>query len=416
VRRLQVFLFVALLLLTLQGTFAQEESTSYRFWWNKEVSRILVLSDTTLTVYDSQWQLLATRQTQHFSLSPSPDMSAIVVRNDTGWEVWDGNTLQTLRMLPIDNRAASAQWNSDGTQFALRDIGTPGVGIMGIYRFADGSLLRQFTNSNSVFWALPYEVFWSPNGMYFATAADNQLVLLDAVTGMQIGDIYQAQGSINTLQWSSDSSRIALSITQRVESGNSSTGNLSEAEYLHSIEVINIATNSVMSTVSGFENWSFNLAWSPDDTQLATIVSGILYIVDPNTGAFVDSFVLNQLSAVEIGYTESGGRLFVGYSALPFEDTIQRSVDANLDIPISTFNQSQFNGMVQIFSPAASPERLEAITAACGLPARTEAALNQQAVTDLTAFTEQVAALPDTQIPPGCRADLLAVAAALQAE
>jgi hypothetical protein len=50
------------------------------------------------------------------------------------------------------------------------------------------------------------------------------------------------------------------------------------------------------------------------------------------------------------------------------------------------------------------------------LPARTEAALDQQAATDLTAFTAQVAALADTAIPPGCRADLLAVAAALQAQ
>jgi hypothetical protein len=60
--------------------------------------------------------------------------------------------------------------------------------------------------------------------------------------------------------------------------------------------------------------------------------------------------------------------------------------------------------------PDVNPESIQTLTD------QTEAFLDQQAATDLTAFTAQVEALPETAIAPGCRADLLAVAAALQAQ
>lgn len=75
----------------------------------------------------------------------------------------------------------------------------------------------------------------------------------------------------------------------------------------------------------------------------------------------------------------------------------------------------------QIIVPAPSLERLAAIAALCVQDSATRSAevnnLTRQApaaLDDLPAFVTQVEALPDDAIPPACKADLLAVAAALQ--
>lgn len=74
-------------------------------------------------------------------------------------------------------------------------------------------------------------------------------------------------------------------------------------------------------------------------------------------------------------------------------------------------------GLVQIIVPAPSLERLRLLTERCGMADVTEGALLAQAeMSHLPAFIQQVETLNEDQIPPGCAADLIAVAQALQAQ
>jgi hypothetical protein len=78
--------------------------------------------------------------------------------------------------------------------------------------------------------------------------------------------------------------------------------------------------------------------------------------------------------------------------------------------------QTFLDGAVQIVVPAPSLEKLKMITEACNTQLTVEQLLITQInEKQLSTFTTQVNGLTNAQIPPGCKADLLAVANALMA-
>ncbi|MCU0498644.1 MAG: WD40 repeat domain-containing protein [Anaerolineae bacterium] len=195
------------------------------------------------------------------------------------------------------------------------------------------------------------------------------------------------------------------------------------------------------------------LAWSPDGNQIVTgSISGSIIVWDAATLLEINQFPANvhykpdaynipdlTLSFVRDLTFGSDGSL----QTVSGDGTIRRlSLDGRLieeiqigqlttaawspygarlaiqglaDPSLPTTSASS-NSLLQIVTPYASLEYLQSLTQVCVRVTSLEQVLPP--VTDLTIlpkFTTQIEALSDDQIPPGCKADLLAVAQAIQA-
>jgi WD40 repeat protein len=139
-----------------------------------------------------------------------------------------------------------------------------------------------------------------------------------------------------------------------------------------------------------------------DTTTLWDIEAGIITASYPSFGA-------GQYDQGGIAYSPYGGRLVLGNWLNPNASRLLEEA------------QLLGEGTVQIIVPDPSLERLNAIAELCAQdsPSSARAAsLTSQSISEatLTDFIAQVDTLPADAIPPGCAADLLAVAQALQTD
>ena len=131
-----------------------------------------------VTVYDAEWQPLASCSLPCCGFSISADGKELLTNSDPS-EILDIDTLQPLRTL--SSRVDGAAWSPDGSELAFFDSNPQGG--MKIYSATDGTLLRDFTGPNSAFANWPNPTSWSPDEAYFVAGFKDQLVLLDANTG-----------------------------------------------------------------------------------------------------------------------------------------------------------------------------------------------------------------------------------------
>jgi WD40 repeat protein len=276
---------------------------------------------------------------------------------------------------------------------------------------------------------------WSPDGSKLGVAKNTVTVSFTSRNELQIWDANSGrilisspspsiEDNITALAWSPDNKRMAGAITN------------------HTVIIWDASTGAVELTLQGHSDVVLSVEWSPDGTQLATTGSILdntmrlwasdtgqntanfpadfatvkwspeghelalaeylkVRILDPQTGIEILNIATNGLGTTLV-YSPYGGRLAFGGEA-----------QAALGTSIQSFS----NGAVQIIVPAPSPQKLEAITQACGVQPGVQQSLTAQITTNkLQDFTAQVSALTDAQIPPGCKADLLAVAEALMAQ
>jgi WD40 repeat protein len=191
--------------------------------------------------------------------------------------------------------------------------------------------------------------------------------------------------------------------------------------------------------------------WAPNGQTITTSsVHGVVRIWDANTGSMLSEFTANPHATInqplpsffvssriyDIAYS-ADGRYILTISedgTVQSWDTVRGAVQSQVMLPsVGTARFSPFGGqlaymrlgllasdvasasanggsLLQLTVPFTSREMVDALTSGCGVT------FNDQTRTDLSTLTAQVEALPDIAIPPGCRADLLAVAQALQAQ
>jgi WD40 repeat protein len=417
-KKLLYFYGILCILFISQITFAQT-ATFYQYGWSQDGSRLIVLArnDTTMiaTVYDDQWQPLASRQIPCCSTSLSPDGKSLLVGGAPA-EILDTDTLQTIRELPLP---VGAFWSRDGSEFVTINYGPPGE--MRIYSAADGRLLREFITPNSAIasWAHAGLV-GSSNGAYFAAGSYNQLVLLDSITGQQVGDNYQFDGNIISYSWSPDSTRIAISLLAYVPEG--TVGSFPAPGFpgqyqLNSIVLLELDTGTITTLRSGFQYPVYLLMWSPDDRYIVTNLDGNVYTMDSANGNLIESLNVTPNFSI-IGWSPDGARLLTGlYNSAPYEPTIYITPESPAALR-TTFVQNQLDGQIQIFTPAATPERFAEIAASCDAPATLTRAANSVQTEDTQARTllTQLDALPADTLSPSCAADLRLMAEALASE
>jgi hypothetical protein len=117
-----------------------------------------------------------------------------------------------------------------------------------------------------------------------------------------------------------------------------------------------------------------------------------------------------------IGWSPDGGRLMTGlYNNSSYDLAYSATMAASVPVLQSTVVQNQLDGLIQIFAPAASPERLQSILDTCS----NDEHLKSTAATliDSGQYQQLIARLDSaTNVPASCAADLRLMAEALEAK
>ncbi|MBC7871496.1 MAG: hypothetical protein H7Y09_11710, partial [Chitinophagaceae bacterium] len=242
-----------------------------------------------------------------------------------------------------------------------------------------------------------YSVAWSP---------DNSQIAIGGLSGLEIipanEDLTRTEINPYRLIWDLQIGSVAW---------NSSGSQLAAAANDGKVYILDTTTHEQLAVFEAYTEWAYAIAWSPDDGMIAVYgIDGAVTIWDANTGENLAQYLGNGGGTVafSIGFSPYGGRFAYGLSY---------AGDVNTDLQSDSSARNLDEGAIQIVVPVPSLERLQAIQAAC-MTAPVAATMDTQALTldALPEYMAQVESLTDAQIPPGCAADLVAVAEALMAQ
>lgn len=381
----------------------------YWFDWGQNGSRIAVASASGVTIYDSAFNPLAFRQQPDpnealILTSISPDVTRLATKN----EIWDINTLEVL--LRLDAAYPLGNWSRDGKLISA--VGSDLQSIL-VYDAHTGNLAKTISTQGI---NLTFNPVWSPDNTRFAATDKAQtLIIIDSVMG-EIVARYPHKDLLGPISWSPDGTQLAYGGFAEVEPGTlgsqPSSGSVTGA-VRNSVYIANAANGQILQTFTDLPRQIAQLLWSPDGNQLFAITGlGHGYIWDVKSGQLIDSYKTPNYLLVGVDYSPFGGQIMMGFNlGRPIASTQPDSFAAQ-----STFTHSFLDGAIQMIVPAPSTERLQAIMNEC--------ATNQTAVSQVNGFiaaqefhnfTQAISRLPASDIPPGCAADLIAVAEALQA-
>jgi len=403
--------FLALgLLIIVQPLLAQSEQPTIVYWvdWRLDGKGLAVSTNNGVWLYDDTLQ-----NPQQVSegitgvVSWSPDANRIAV--DT--TIWNVQSLQPLVTLQSQTSLfrMNKHWSQDGSQIATLRYDQLGIQI---FDTLTGEILSELSGSVEGQWII--SVDWSPDETRFAVSrADRSIAIFDVATG-GITAVYPQQEIVDAIAWSPDSTLFAGIIAEFVS--NDTPGSIPTAgqNILVSIYVWDAATGEVVQTISGLGEYANMLRWNPNGNELANgAPNGLVEIWDVNTGqqitSLLSSGILNGMD-----YSPYGARLAFANNPAALEYSAEsRAAEVVVDYAM----QSLAGGALDIVVPDPSVERLQAIQAAC-MTAPAVATMDVQTLTldALPEYVAQVEALTDAEIPPGCAADLVAIAEALIAE
>ncbi|NLX10577.1 MAG: WD40 repeat domain-containing protein [Chloroflexi bacterium] len=324
--------------------------------WSADGSRFAVTTLLGLSIYDRSLNQIAYQafpdnpdQSEYtipsIGIALSPDGTRIFVGNGTENRILDTTTLAPV--VDFQNasiRSDTSQWNSDGSEIAFRrgdDRGTE------IYDATTGNLLRSFSIDS---WRNPFS---NPESCYPGWNIGNERII----------DIIFSPDKT--------SPRLAASTHEQVELGSPDSflypfygypfQNDPLIAWRNTVRVIDAPRGTTLASITGLRDLILQLVWSPDGMELAGVDRyRRLYIWNPNTGDLIDSYLTAPFQVKSLEYSPYGGRLLIVYNAL--EGSQERPDEF---IPISTFAQIEFDGLVQFVAPAASPEKTQSILSQC---------------------------------------------------
>ena len=317
--------------------------------------------------------------------SPDGTKLAGIVGGESGTiQIWDVNRGAILST--IDQGSAGStydlKWNFDGTYLAFAQ-GTTVV--------AAGKEITKLT----VPLDKQFQTFaWYPNkNQIFVPGLDRILRLGDITTNKIILE-KNTSSFVASLAASPDGKTLAIG-------GSDGT-----------VQIWDLATYSILYTMQATKDVVWNLEWSGDGQTIAAAGSSYdITIWDANTGELLD--IIEKRTAgflTTLALSPYGGRL--AYSTDSMKGTHANEI-SSLTAAQKDYTEPILNGAVQIVVPAPSLEKLQSIAQACGVQTSIQQLITAE---QLQTFVTQVSALTDTQIPAGCKADLLAVTNALIAK
>ncbi|MBK9124559.1 MAG: WD40 repeat domain-containing protein [Chloroflexi bacterium] len=351
-----------------------------------------------LWLFDTNLQLVRFFQTEsQISADWSPDGTRLAM----GRDIRDVQTLDVL--LTLSSRSGIGGWSPDGAQV----LAWVDERNLGLYDSNTGALVRSVPTGEMI----PDAVLWSPDGEYFALLQPiGRTDIISAQDGRLITTV-PMEYPIG-LRWSPDSRYLAAAFLTDAEPGTPNTLPYAPSPKIAFVTVWETLSGGTVHTFSGLPAVPLRLRWNPQKPELAGAAGeGVLYIWNLETGQQMEIY-RPILALISMDYSPYGGRVIVGswksrqviYETQPFAmaNSVRWSQDIVADV-------------VRVVIPDPSLELLESVESACVpitvadvLPAARESAQ------DLNRYAELVR--ENTEIGPGCRADLLAVAEALMAE
>jgi WD40 repeat protein len=382
--------------------------------WSPDGSRVALTSYDGVRLYDANFQpagFFAYTVDQYAPdfITPGAFWSPDGTRLTAGAVILDAKTLQPL--VTTKATMSLAQWSADGKYISTLSLLDP----LSIERYdaQTGNLAGNisFDGRRVIRVTIP-----NPDESRFVLDGGDAIEVAD-VTGKTLVR-YQYPYRVNALRLSPDGRRLAYQSIETVPISTPGSlpnaGNTEWGTLLHAF-IIDVNTGKTLMQSEPLNDQLAGFQWSPDGTQLAGMLGTSAMITwDTATGKVVDAYFLPAGKGISTwAYSRFGGRLTLAVHDLP---AVSATVNTGR-MPVSTFNQVFLDGSIQVIVPAPSLEKLQAITERCKAQPAVQQALTAQIQSkQLPAFIQQVEALTDAQILPGCKADVLAVAQALQAK
>jgi WD40 repeat protein len=240
-------------------------------------------------------------------------------------------------------------------------------------------------------------------GSMFGSAAIWDISTNETVSALSVNSSGYNDPDINSLALSPDRRWIAVGASDNSVRlwDLSLTGNISSEDAPWNPDILR---DPRLSRTSWFP--IITLDWSPDGRYIAgASQNGVVYIWDFTTRTLIGDLLVGggRTQVFSVQWSPYGGRL--AYSSVP-----DKSSERWLNSPLA---RSIAGGNVEVIVPFPTFERLHTIAEGCLAPEIGGASVSDK--TRLPEFVTTIEALSDEQIPPGCKADLVAVAEAIQA-
>jgi hypothetical protein len=372
-----------------QTATAENQSAIQSMVFSPDGSELIVNTNTAINLYDANFQLRATLPHDDPNMPRraygwSPDGTKLKVNAN---EIYNASTLQLLQTLNMGSQGLGG-WNSDGTVMWARDPESPGLVFIDP---ATDQITKHISTGN-------LQLEWyslSPDDNYFVSSIGKDLAIIGVVQSQVVAE-YQLTGFIQGAIWSPNSQFIAVSLLV----------NTSTAPPSYAIDMVDIATGSVIRQIDGLVAVPREMFFSPDGNQITVQVgTNIIQTWDLQTGQLVDEHVLGT-GIRAIARSPYGGRLIMAFD---------NSKPLTLPVPpndnSSALLSSYLSGSIQMIVPAPSMEKLADTLAFCNLDSTTysnlESLISEQ---QYQTFVNTVSSLGANQINTGCKADVLTIA------
>ncbi len=359
--------------------------------WDSTGDQIAIATETgTIQILDTSGQVVRSLQNGGagvYTLAWSPDGTRLASGGaDKVVRVWDvvaGKVAFTLT--GHTGSILSVAWDPDGTRIVSASYEDTPQNVR-IWNAVTGQQLSAISAG-----AAP-AVAWSPDGERLAVSQFQRLEIWDAASGQSVKQIKTPEYGL-FIAWSPDGTKIA--------SADSYTNDKS------TIRIWDVATGQLATTLTGHTNVALSVSWSPDGTKIAsTGHDHTVRIWDVASGQSL-TVIQARDSVFRAAWSPFGGRLAYGDVA-----TQGTSSTANAAATPGAANAS--TGL-HIIVPPATLKDLQAIVRRCVNRTEVQTTLMPDLDTNqLSSFIAKVKGLSNQQIGPGCAADLIAVADALQ--
>lgn len=373
-------------------------------------------------------------------LAWSPDGTVLamagIIANETG--IWLTNTntgsISQLETPESIFNFLAVAWSPDGSKIAALASGE--IYTYYIWDIPTAQLIASVEQPGET---NDFSIYWSPDGSKIATVSGYAVLVRNGTTGEILTTLREVVSNTDIIQavaWTSGGKNLLvasnnniirvwdvktatkakeISISQPISSIALSPDGLDLAVGSHNgvIIIMDIRTGKPRHVLQNPTDQSISFVkWNPNERQLASADSrGNITIWNINTYK-LDSTLTGHSDEIlqALVYSPYGGRL--AYSSR-LTGAAEPESGLSAENPTNTFA----NGTVKIVVPAPSLEQLQSIATACNAPIAVEKSLpTSNTKEQLSSFVMSVESLPANAIPPGCAADLTAVAEALQAE
>ncbi len=400
-------------------TTAQDVSPDIggRLEWSPDGTELAVIANNGVFIYDRAFRLRRYREQDIPNYTAfggwSPDGTRLLVEN----LILSADTLEVSREFEIN----LSGWLMDGTQ--VFGFGN-GYGEIRILDSSSGNLVKTIPLTGIQLETIAA----SPDGKWISSNVANGLFIFDAAEGKLAAPYAPPVSYIYGYAWSPDGTRIAYSASTTVPAG--TPGSFTMAleptnATLDRLNIIDVHTRETLISSSPVRDVGHALTWSKHAPRIAGLTSPAsaggawaLNVWDTDTAELLASFTISTSQRLSGGlaFSPYGGVIAVGISPRAYTPSPTAPGIRPAPVP-AAHRRATADGMVQIVVPEASFKRLADIQVVCvGQGSEAVNLAVPQTKSGLDQYITQVQAAPGQQIPPGCAADLVAVAQALKGE